>query len=38
MTNYKKINELTHLVDRAMSTCHYGRRIDPLQSQRKELS
>jgi len=25
MTNHKKINELIHLVDRAMSTCHYGR-------------
>ncbi len=25
MTNYKKIHELIHLVDRAMSTCHYGR-------------
>ncbi len=25
MTDYKKINELIHLVDRAMSTCHYGR-------------
>ncbi len=82
MTNYRKINELIHLADRAMTTCHYGRaeklfrqllqeafesgdnkiiaevsraflvcrrlraletyqilkRIDPLQSQRKELS
>lgn len=25
MTNYEKIRELTHLVDRAMTTCHYGR-------------
>ncbi len=82
MTNYRKINELIHLVDRAMTTCHYSRaeklfrqllqeafesgdhkiiaevsraflvcrrlraletyeilkRVDPLQSQRKELS
>jgi len=25
MTDYKKIHNLIHLVDRAMSTCHYGR-------------
>ncbi len=82
MTNYKKIHELTHLVDQAMATCHYNhaeklfrqllqeafesgdnkiiyevsiafmkfhqaralevlemfKRIDPIQSQRRELS
>ncbi|MBA7697615.1 hypothetical protein ES703_106282 [subsurface metagenome] len=25
MTDYKKLHELMHLVDRAMSTRHYGR-------------
>ncbi len=25
MTDYKKFNELVHLVDRAMTTCHYDR-------------
>jgi len=25
MTNYQKINELIHLVDRALNTDHYGR-------------
>lgn len=25
MTDHKKINELVHLVNRAMATCHYAR-------------